>query len=115
MSGHNPDQMHLSEVARLYPVVLYWALLITGVLLACWNLLMDPIQRTIKHRAIYVMRVLAAGMWYLETLWKLPGSVTLGFRYWMDQTVNFDSPLGSRVAVQMESVHGSAVPMRQGH
>ena len=37
------------------------------------------------------MRLLAAGMWYLETLWKLPGSVTLGFRYWMDQTVKSDA------------------------
>ena len=91
LSGHNPDQMHLGEVARLYTAILYWALLISSVLLACWNRRMDPAQRAVKHLAIYVMRVLAAGMWYLETLWKLPGSVTLGFRYWMDQTVNFDA------------------------
>jgi hypothetical protein len=105
MSGHNPDQMHLAEVARLYTTVLYWALLITSVLLACWNLRTDPTQRTVKHLAICVMRMLAAGMWYLETLWKLPGSVTPGFRYWMDQTVKFDA----------YSVHASLLQVLASH
>jgi hypothetical protein len=40
---------------------------------------------------VFLLRLLAAAMWYLETLWKLPGSVTLGFRYWMDQTIKFDA------------------------
>ena len=91
MSGHNPDQMHLGEVARLYTAVLYWVLLIASAAIAYWNLRDEPTQRTVGHVSIFLMRLLAAGMWYLETLWKLPGSVTLGFRYWMDQTVKFDA------------------------
>lgn len=91
MSGHNPDQMHLGEVVRLYTAVLYWGLLIASVAIAYWNLREEPTQRTVGHVFIFLMRVLAAGMWYLETLWKLPGPVTLGFRFWMDQTVKFDA------------------------
>jgi uncharacterized membrane protein YphA (DoxX/SURF4 family) len=91
MSGHNPDQMHLGEVVRLYTAVLYWVLLISSMAIAYWNLREEPTQRTVGHVSIFLMRVLAAGMWYLETLWKLPGSVTPGFRFWMDQTVKFDA------------------------
>lgn len=91
LSGHNPDQMHLGEAARLYSVALYWMLLVGSVSIAVWNLRADPWQRTFRHASVFLMRMLAAGMWYLETLWKLPGHVTPGFRYWLDQTIKFDA------------------------
>ena len=37
------------------------------------------------------MRVVAAGMWYLGTLWKLPWPVAAGFHYWLGATVKYSS------------------------
>ena len=37
MSGHNPDQMHLGEVARLYTAILYWVLLMASAVIAYWK------------------------------------------------------------------------------
>src|SRR5215472_7220221 len=105
MSGHNPDQMHLGELVRLYTAVLYWTLLVASVVIACWNLRREPTQRTVAHLSIFLLRLLAAAMWYLETLWKLPGPVTLGFRYWMDQTVKFDAYRAHAALLQIFDNH----------
>jgi hypothetical protein len=112
MSGHNPDQMHLGDVARWYTLAMYWALLIGSLAIAYWNLREDPSQRTVRHVSIFLMRLLAAGMWYLETLWKLPGSVTSGFRFWLDQTVKFDAYAAHARLLQVLADHiGGVQPL----
>ncbi|MFL5282941.1 MAG: c-type cytochrome [Rhodopila sp.] len=62
LSGHNPDQLHLGEPARLYTVAVYWLLLAGGVGIALWNVREDPSQRTLKHASVLLMRMLAGAM-----------------------------------------------------
>ena len=35
------------------------------------------------------MRPVSAGMWYLGTLWKLPLPISAGFKYWLENTVQY--------------------------
>ena len=90
MTGNIPDQLALGDL-RWLTVVFYWALLTATIAVAATNLRSDPAQRTGAHIAIFMTRVLAAGMWYLGTLWKLPLPVSDGFKFWLDQTVKFSS------------------------
>ena len=46
----------------------------------------DPRQRTFGHVANWIVRVLVGGMWWVNTLWKLPlFSEENGLHYWVDQ------------------------------
>lgn len=88
--GNLPDQLNLGGY-RWFEVTLYWVLLIGSLTVAYTNWRMDTTQRTGTHVSIYAMRVLAAGMWYLGTLWKLPLPISAGFRYWLENTVKYSS------------------------
>lgn len=90
MTGQIPDQMALGPF-RWFTVALYWALLAAAFAIAVLNWRRDPLQRTGHHVSIFAVRLVAAGMWYLGTLWKLPLPVSDGFKYWLDQTVKFSS------------------------
>ncbi|MEJ1976151.1 MAG: hypothetical protein WDN49_08670 [Acetobacteraceae bacterium] len=90
IAGQIPDQMTLGN-PRWFTVALYWLLLVAGIAVAIYNWRRDPLQRTGHHVGIFAMRFVAAGMWYLGTLWKLPLPVSAGFKYWLDQTVKFSS------------------------
>jgi hypothetical protein len=90
LAGNLPDQLNLGGY-RWLEVALYWLLLIGSLAVAYTNWRMDTTQRTGTHVSIYAMRVLAAGMWYLGTLWKLPLPVSAGFKYWLENTVKYSS------------------------
>ncbi|GAB0114897.1 hypothetical protein [Acidisoma sp. C75] len=90
LTGGIPDQLSLGGL-RWFTVLLYWAILLGSLYVFSLNWRRDPSQRTLTHVSIYLMRVLAAGMWYLGTLWKLPLPVSPGFHYWLGQTVKYSS------------------------
>ena len=90
MTGQIPDQLSLGGF-RWITVLVYWALFIAGIAIAVVNWRRDPHQRTVRDVSVFLLRYLAAGMWWLGTLWKLPLPVSPGFQYWLDQTVKFSA------------------------
>jgi hypothetical protein len=59
---------------------LFLALLAGSIWLAVRNWHEDPAQRTVRHVAIWFMRVMIGSMWYQGSIWKLPLPVARGFR-----------------------------------
>jgi len=84
------DQAGLGAL-RLPMLVVWWLMLLGGVGIAVLVWRRDPAQRTAKDLAVLGCRMVAGGMWYLGTLWKLPWPVSDGFQFWMDSTVKFSS------------------------
>jgi uncharacterized membrane protein YphA (DoxX/SURF4 family) len=69
----------------------YWVLLVAGIAIAVVNWRRDPAQRTVHHLAVFALRMVAAGMWWLGILWKLPLPVSAGFKFWLGETVKYSS------------------------
>lgn len=90
LTGQIPDQLALGEL-RWLTVAGYWLLLIGGIWVAATNLRRDPEQRTPYHVSVFALRMLAAGMWWLGILWKLPLPVSDGFKFWLGETVKYSS------------------------
>jgi uncharacterized membrane protein YphA (DoxX/SURF4 family) len=90
MVGQIPDQISSGDY-RWFTVALYWALLIASAVIVSINWRRDPSQRTFTHVSILGIRFLAAGMWYLGMLWKLPLPVSPGFEFWLGNTVKYSS------------------------
>jgi hypothetical protein len=90
MTGQIHDQLALGAYGWL-TVVLAWALFWAGLAIAAYVLAIDPTQRNAKHIGVFVMRFIAAGMWYLGTLWKLPWPVAHGFKDWLTNCVTYSS------------------------
>jgi hypothetical protein len=90
MTGEIHDQLALGPYGWL-TVVLAWLLFTAGLAVAvtCW--MRDPAQRTPRHLAVFLMRFISAGMWYLGTLWKLPWPVAHGFKDWLTNCVTYSS------------------------
>src|ERR1700712_3591846 len=84
--GQIQDQAGLGAW-RVPMVVIYWLMLTAGFATAGTVWRRDPEQRTASPLAIFGLRYVAASMWYLGTLWKLPFPVSDGFRDWMTMTV----------------------------
>lgn len=68
-----------------WEVLLFWALLIVGTVVAGINWRADPAQRTAEGVAMWVFRVLIGSMWYQGSTWKLPLPSSGGFEYWLRQ------------------------------
>lgn len=66
-------------------LALFWVLLIVSILMAIRNWREDPTQRTGRHLAIWLVRVLIGCMWFQGMLWKLPLPVSDGLQYWTEQ------------------------------
>jgi uncharacterized membrane protein YphA (DoxX/SURF4 family) len=64
----------------------FWLLLLASVAIAIAVWQRDPSQRTARHLAIWMLRVLIGSMWWQQSLWKIPPDFA-GLRYWMDQQV----------------------------
>jgi uncharacterized membrane protein YphA (DoxX/SURF4 family) len=83
-----------------YVSVLFYLTVISGsfyIAYRAWRA--DPAQRTIKHVSIWLMRLVAAGMWYQGTLWKLPLPVSDAFRFWDGALAKFSAfPLHAAIA-----------------
>jgi hypothetical protein len=90
LGGQIPDQVSLGNL-RWFAVAFYWLVLIASFWIAASNWRRDPAQRSLHHLAVFALRMIAAGMWWLGTLWKLPLPVSPGFKYWLAQTVKFSS------------------------
>jgi uncharacterized membrane protein YphA (DoxX/SURF4 family) len=67
-----------------WPTYVFWLLLLGSVGLAAVNLLRDPEQRSGAHVWLWLARLLIGGMWWQQTLWKLPPTFE-GLHYWIDQ------------------------------
>jgi hypothetical protein len=90
LTGQIHDQLALGANGWL-TVVLAWLLFCGGIAIAVYLLAVDPTQRTAKHISVFAMRFIAAGMWYLGTLWKLPWPVAHGFKDWLTNCVTYSS------------------------
>jgi hypothetical protein len=90
MTGQIHDQLALGPYGWM-TVVLAWALFWGGIAIAAYVLAIDPGQRSVKHISVFAMRFIAAGMWYLGTLWKLPWPVAHGFKDWLTNCVTYNS------------------------
>lgn len=90
LTGQTGDQMGLGAL-RWFTVALYWALAIGGIAVAATVWRRDPSQRTGRNLAIFAMRFVAAEMWYLGTLWKLPLPVSGAFQGWLENTVKYSA------------------------
>jgi hypothetical protein len=70
---------------RYLILALFWVLLIAGTAVAFGNWREDPAQRTGRHFAIWLVRVLIGCMWFQGMLWKLPLPFSDGLQYWTEQ------------------------------
>lgn len=66
-------------------LALFWVLLVVSILMAIRNWREDPTQRTGRHLAVWLVRVLIGCMWFQGMLWKLPLPVSDGLQYWTEQ------------------------------
>jgi uncharacterized membrane protein YphA (DoxX/SURF4 family) len=79
-----------------WPIYLFWLLLLGSISLAAVNLLRDPSQRTGAHVWMWVARLFIGGLWWQQTLWKLPPTytdspdgVSGGLHYWIGEMVQY--------------------------
>lgn len=69
--------------ASRYISVVFYLALIAGSFYVAWrNWSIDPTQRCTRHVCNWLMRLVAAGIWYQGTLWKLPLPVSDAFKFW---------------------------------
>ena len=86
-------------------VVFYLTVLVAGFVIAWRNWSEDLAQRSGRNVAVFVMRVLIAGLWFQGTIWKLPLPVSGGFSYWLGQEGKF-----SAIPLQAAAVRDVLVP-----
>jgi uncharacterized membrane protein YphA (DoxX/SURF4 family) len=90
-----------------WPIYLFWLLLVGSIGIALVNLARDPEQRTGRHIWMGAMRVLIGGMWWQQTLWKLPPTytdnpdgVSGGLHYWIGEMIQYAAFSGQSWLVQ---------------
>ena len=88
--GSSPDYNPLG-LSRYFFVIFYLSLLVSSAYIARRNWQVDVSQRRSQAVWIWLMRVLAAGMWYQGTFWKLPLPVSQAFTFWTGALVKFGS------------------------
>ena len=84
LTGNTNDYMHQGGW-RYVILALFWALMLASIAMAVRNWQQDPTQRTGRHLAVWVVRVLIGCMWFQGMLWKLPLPVSDGLQYWTEQ------------------------------
>jgi len=77
--------------AKYISVAFYFLLLGAGIFVAWRNWAEDPSQRTGRNVGVFIMRLVAGGMWFQGTIWKLPLPVAAGFKYWLAQEGKFSA------------------------
>jgi uncharacterized membrane protein YphA (DoxX/SURF4 family) len=77
-----------------WPIYVFWVLLGGSIVIALFNLIQDPAQRTVRHVWMWLARLLIGGLWWQQTLWKLPPTytdspdgVSGGLHYWVGEMV----------------------------
>ena len=75
-----------------WPTVVLWLLLAGSVAIALINLYRDPGQRTAAHLWMWIARLFIGGLWWQQSLWKLPPTYTDnpdgisgGLHYWVGE------------------------------
>jgi uncharacterized membrane protein YphA (DoxX/SURF4 family) len=64
--------------------VVFWVLLVCSGIVALLAWTRDRGQRTPRHVAIWIVRLLIGSMWWQQSLWKVPPNYA-GLLYWMKQ------------------------------
>jgi uncharacterized membrane protein YphA (DoxX/SURF4 family) len=77
--------------SRYISVVFYLALIAGSFYIAWRNWSSDPEQRQTKHLCNWLMRLVAGGLWYQGTLWKLPLPVSDAFKFWTGALAKYTS------------------------
>jgi uncharacterized membrane protein YphA (DoxX/SURF4 family) len=70
--------------------VVFWLLLVgsCATAIAVWRV--EPGQRTARDIGVWLLRLLVGGMWWQQSLWKIPPNYD-GLIYWMKQMVDHAS------------------------
>ena len=70
-----------------WPSPVFWLLLLLScaIAFAAWR--RYPGQRTTRHVGIWLLRLLVGGLWWQQSLWKIPPNFG-GLIYWMKQMVD---------------------------
>jgi len=75
-----------------WPVYAFWLLLAGSTAIALVNLHRDPGQRTVAHLWMWISRLAIGGLWWQQSLWKLPPTYTDnpdgisgGLHYWVGE------------------------------
>ena len=82
----------------------FWLLLLASCVVAAATWRADPGQRTGRHVGIWVLRLLVGGMWWQQSLWKVPPNYD-GLIHWMKQMVEHAS-----IPLQGQLVQDYVVP-----
>ncbi len=86
-----------STLHRRFPIYAFIFLLLASIVVALFNFGRDADQRTGAKVYTWLARLFVGGMWYQQTLWKLPPTFTDspdgsgGLRYWMGEMVKYAS------------------------
>ncbi|MEO8714539.1 MAG: hypothetical protein ABI369_05965 [Acetobacteraceae bacterium] len=96
-----------------WPTWVFWLLLVASVLIACMAWARHPAQRTARHGAIWLLRLVVGAMWWQQSLWKIPPNYD-GLLYWMKQMVDhaaimLQSTLVAQVVIPRITVLGPLV------
>lgn len=81
-----------STVLGRAPIYFFILLLLASLVIAAYNLARDASQRTAANVYLWFARCAIGGLWFEQTLWKLPPTftdnpdrVSGGLRFWMTQ------------------------------
>jgi len=91
--------------------VVFWLLLLASIGIAVFNCRRDPRQRSALHLWNWLSRLFIGGLWWQQSLWKLPPTYTDqpdgsgGLRYWMEQMIK-----GASFAAQADFVKKIVLP-----
>jgi uncharacterized membrane protein YphA (DoxX/SURF4 family) len=76
---------------KLWFTVIFWLLLLGSAVVALQAWRADPAQRSARHVAIGILRVIVACMWWQQSLWKIPPHYDWGLIHWMQEMVQHAS------------------------
>jgi uncharacterized membrane protein YphA (DoxX/SURF4 family) len=87
VSGQTSD--HANSGAGPLLALLFLSLLAASVFIARRVWQQDPLQRSPRDLAIWLMRAMIGGMWFQGSLWKLPLPVAGGFQHWTQELTRY--------------------------
>ncbi len=96
-----------------WPTGVFWLLLASSLATALAAAARRPEQRTPRHAAIWLLRLIVGVLWWQQSLWKIPPNYD-GLVYWMNQMVQHaaipaQGDLVARVVVPNIAVFGPLV------
>jgi uncharacterized membrane protein YphA (DoxX/SURF4 family) len=75
-------------------IYVFWLLLLGGIYIGLYNLRYDSEERTPAHAWMWIARLLIGGLWWQQTLWKMPPTytdnpdgVSGGLHFWVAEMV----------------------------